>query len=270
MVEEPRALLVDLTRCIGCGACVEACLDIHDFDGDPYELSELSARAYTVLHDKGDDLYVRQLCMHCESPSCVSVCPVGALQKTADGPVVYDADVCMGCRYCIQACPFDLPRYEWDKPVPAVGKCDLCADRQAKGELPACAAACPAEATTSGRRADLIKEAHRRIDADPAAYFPHVYGEREAGGTSVMFLSPVDFAVLGFKQGLGTDPLPLLTQQALERVPGIVIVGGSLLMAIHWITRRRQEVARVEAVQALPEKQEPESRRTEEASHGTH
>ena len=267
MIEEPRALLIDLTRCIGCGACVEACLEIHDFAGDP---SELSASAYTVLEDKGDDLYVRRLCMHCESPSCVSVCPVGALQKTPEGPVVYDADVCMGCRYCIQACPFDIPRYEWDKPVPAVGKCDLCADRQARGELPACAAACPAEATISGRRAELIEEAHRRIAANPGAYFPHVYGEHEAGGTSVLFLSPVDFAVLGFKQGLGDSPLPLLTQQALERVPGIVLVGGALLLAVNWITRRRQEVARAEAVQALPGKEEPEPRLTGETSHGKH
>jgi formate dehydrogenase iron-sulfur subunit len=268
MDDDPRALLIDLTQCIGCRACVQACLDIHDFEGDPYELKEMSATAYTVLEDHGNDLYVRRLCMHCETPSCVSVCPVAALQKTAQGPVVYDAQRCMGCRYCIQACPFNVPRYQWDRAVPAVAKCDLCAEAGLRGEPTACSDACPVGATITGRRSELLAEAHRRIEADPEAYFPYVYGEDTVGGTSVLFLSPVDFAAIGFRQGLGDVPLPELTRAALERVPGIVLMGGSLLLAIHWITRRRQEVARVEAADALRKAKEDEAPRAGGTSHG--
>src|SRR4029453_9879670 len=139
--------------------------------------------------------------------SCASVCPVGALAKTADGPVVYDAKRCLGCRYCMVACPFGVPRYEWNAAVPAVRKCDLCVERAAAGEVPACGEACPAEATGSGTRAELLAEAHRRI-REKGGYVPQVFGETEVGGTSVLFLSPVSFAELGFPQGLGTDPLP--------------------------------------------------------------
>lgn len=241
-----RALLIDITRCIGCRACAAACKEIHHFPGDENE-RELSATAYTVLVDKGDDRYVRKLCMHCNTPSCVSVCPVGAFTKTALGPVVYDASKCLGCRYCMVACPFGIPRYEWSKPVPAVRKCDMCFARLEKGQTTACAEVCPAEATVAGTREELIEEAHRRIRENPGTYYPEVYGEEEIGGTSVLFLSPVSFEELGFKAGLGTQPLPDLTWQALEKIPGVVTLGGAALMAIHWITHRRAEVAEAAA-----------------------
>lgn len=268
MSDNSSALLVDLTQCIGCGSCVQACLDVHGFSADPLELKELSASAYTVLKEKGD-LFIRQLCMHCATPSCVSVCPVGALRKTSEGPVVYDGSRCLGCRYCIQACPFNVPRYEWDKAVPSVAKCDMCIHRIRAGEPPACAEACPVEATLFGTRQDLLREAHRRIEANPDQYFPHVYGENEAGGTSVLFLSPVAFASLGFKLDLGEDPLPLLTQAALGRIPGIVAVGGSILFAVWWITHRREEVARAEAAEALAPASRDEKGPVEGVSHGT-
>lgn len=243
-----RALLVDITRCVGCRACATACKESHGLPGDGEE-SELDATTYTVLLDKGGERYVRRLCMHCEDPSCASACPVGAFRKSPLGPVTYDASRCLGCRYCMLACPFGVPRYEWSSVVPAVRKCDMCASRLAEGGLPACAEACPAEATVAGTRAELLAEAHRRIAENPGAYHPHVYGESEAGGTSVLFLSPVPFEELGFAR-VGSEPLPNLTWASLQKVPAVVGVGGMALAAIYWITHRRDEVAAAEGAGA--------------------
>jgi formate dehydrogenase iron-sulfur subunit len=152
----------------------------------------------------------------------------------------------------MQACPFQVPRYEWTKRAPEVTKCDMCAERQAAGQVPACVEVCPMEATVFGTRDELLAEAHRRIAEDPGAYYPQVYGENEVGGTSVLFLSPVPFAELGFAVDLGNEPLADLTGKALARVPDIVTVGGALLLGIWWITKRRDEVARVEGCCAPP------------------
>ncbi len=253
---EPRALLVDITRCIGCNACVAACMESHGIEGDADAVHQLSARSLTAVTQHGD-LFVRQLCRHCVEPSCASVCPVQAFRKTELGPVVYDASRCMGCRYCMQACPFSVPRYEWSSAVPAVVKCDFCAARQEKGLPTACAEACPAEATVFGTRYELLAEAKRRLAENPDAYYPHIYGAEEVGGTSVLFLSPVPFSELGFPTNVGTEPLPALTAAALGRVPGIVSVGGALLFGLWWITQRRDEVARVEAAEAQAKKPAP-------------
>jgi formate dehydrogenase iron-sulfur subunit len=235
-----RALLIDITRCIGCQACAIACKEARGFPEDPED--ELSATAYTVVVEAGEDRYIRKLCMHCNDPACASACPVGALEKTAAGPVTYHARRCLGCRYCMIACPFSVPRYEWDNPVPSVRKCDLCAERGARGEPTVCSEACPVEATVSGTREELLAEAHRRIAENPEAYHPKVYGEHEVGGTSVLVLSPVPFEELGMKL-LGAQPLPELTWAALEKIPAVVGLGAAALMGIHWITHRRAEVA---------------------------
>jgi formate dehydrogenase iron-sulfur subunit len=247
---EARGLLIDITRCIGCRACASACKESHGFPGDGLE-TELDAVTYTVVLDKGDDRYVRRMCMHCQDPSCASACPVGAFHKTALGAVTYEASKCLGCRYCMVACPFGVPKYEWRSAAPVVRKCDLCAERTGKGELPACVEACPVEATVTGTRAELLAEAHRRIAENPGQYHPVVYGEHEVGGTSVLFLSPVPFEELGFKV-LGHEPLPNLTWASLEKVPGVVTMGGAGLFAIWWITHRREEVARAEAQDKRP------------------
>jgi formate dehydrogenase iron-sulfur subunit len=240
-----RAILFDVTRCIGCHACAEACKKEHAFPGTGEE-TELDAVTYTVVLDKGDDRYLRRMCMHCASPSCASACPVGAFTKTELGPVVYDQSKCIGCRYCILACPFSVPRYEWSKAVPAVRKCDGCIQRQSQGRPTACVEACPAEATVGGTREELLAEARKRIAENPGTYHPVVYGEHEVGGTGVLLLSPVPLEELGLPRGLGVEPLPNLTWEALSKIPKVVGLGCVGLSAIYWITHRRQEVAAAE------------------------
>jgi formate dehydrogenase iron-sulfur subunit len=236
-MENTRAILIDITKCIGCRSCEQACKEIHGFPQDTE--AKLSTTALTVVEDHGDR-YVRRMCMHCQDPACASACLVGALQKTAAGPVTYDASKCIGCRYCLVACPFSVPRYEWSKLVPYVKKCDMCAARQAKGQLPACVEACPVQASISGTREELLEEAERRILLDPK-YVKHIYGSEEAGGTSVFFISDVPFEKLGFVAA-PKQPMPVLTATALGDSPTVILMGGALLSGLYWITQRRAEV----------------------------
>jgi formate dehydrogenase iron-sulfur subunit len=242
-----KGLLIDTTRCVGCGACYQACKEKNELPVLTTEVSEekLADQTYTVVQKRAGR-YVRKLCMHCQEPTCVSVCPVGALRKTELGPVAYDEDSCMGCRYCMQACPFDVPKYEWSKVLPRISKCSLCEDRLEAGLATACAGVCPTGATTFGLRADLIEEARSRIRSHPGRYVDHIYGLEEVGGTSVLLISDVTPDLLGYPTNLSNDPLPLLTWQVLEKIPSAVAVGGVVLSGIWWITNRRAEVQRAE------------------------
>jgi formate dehydrogenase iron-sulfur subunit len=265
-----KAILVDTTRCIGCGACVTACkvvngLPLHDpaavKDMPARPLSEdelvtfaqshgetggtLSADALNVVETHGT-VFARKFCMHCLDPTCASVCPVEALRKTAAGPVVYDPDRCIGCRYCMVACPFGVPRYEWGLVLPKVRKCTMCVARQAEGLQPACTQVCPVQAGIFGERDALLREAENRLKETPATYFPHIYGKDEVGGTSVLYLSAVPFGQLGFPTNLPHDPLPMYTYRVLSKIPNLVTLGGALLGGIWWITNRREEVTRAD------------------------
>jgi formate dehydrogenase iron-sulfur subunit len=236
-----KAILIDITKCIGCRGCEQACKQIHGF---PMESeAKLSPTALTVVEEH-QGKFVRRMCMHCQDPACVSACLVGALRKTAAGPVTYDKTKCIGCRYCLVACPFSVPRYEWSKLAPYVTKCDMCAQRQAEGKAPGCVEACPTGATILGTREELLEEAQKRIRED-AHYVKYIYGSEEAGGTSVFFLSDVPFEQLGFATA-PKQPLPVLSASALAEVPTVVLVGGGLLAGLHWITQRRMEVALAE------------------------
>ena len=241
----PKALLVDITRCIGCGACSEACKTTNELP--PEVEPALTADTWTVVLDRGSERYVRDLCRHCVEPSCVSVCPVGALTKRADGPVVYDKDICLGCRYCMIGCPFRIPKFEWHSAAPRIRKCILCAPRLERGEPTACSEACPTEATVFGDRDTLVAIARARLAAEPDRYHNHVYGLDEAGGTSVLFLSPVPFEDLDFDTTVASFPLPDLTWRLLLHVPNVVLLGAGFLGATYWLYRRREEVAAVEA-----------------------
>lgn len=220
-----------------------ACKQANDLPGEIGK--ELSATTWTRVDHEGG-VNIRRQCMHCEEPACASVCPVGALVKQPEGPVTYDETKCIGCRYCMIGCPFGVPKYEWSETVPRVQKCVMCFDKRvSKGEQPACTAACPTGATIFGDREELLREAHRRIAEHPDRYVNHVYGEREAGGTSVLYLSPVPFEQLGFKVAISEEPYPNLTWNILSKLPNVVSVAGVGLLGIWWIIRRRDAMARM-------------------------
>lgn len=236
---QKKALLIDIAQCVGCNACQAGCKAAHK--QPEAEEQHLSLTAFTALSEH-NGIFVRHMCQHCDVPTCVSVCPVGAFTKTAAGPVLYDVNKCIGCRYCMQACPFHVPRYEWRSTKPGIQKCDFCAPRLAQGIQTACAESCPTGATKFGTRDELLVEAAGRIVAEPGKYVAKIYGKEDVGGTSMLYISPVPFEQLGFDTKLGTTPMPLLTMNALSKVPNVVTVGGVLLAGIWWITNRRGEV----------------------------
>lgn len=213
--DDELGMLYDATRCVGCKACMAACKRTNgdagglayeqaDFDEDgvwdaPEDLSG-DTRTIVKLYREGTRWsYVKLSCMHCQKPSCVSVCSVSAMTKDpVTGIVDYSKDTCIGCRYCQVACAFNIPKFQWDRTAPQIVKCDLCRNTNLKEKgMPACAEVCPAGAITYGKRAVLLQEAHRRLQAHPARYVPHVYGEHEVGGTNHLYLAGVSFEKLG-------------------------------------------------------------------------
>ena len=247
-----KGILYDATLCIDCKACEKACADHHGLPYDDTIAAEetQSDHKYTVVLAKSDK-FMRRLCMNCQDPTCASVCPVAALRKTSLGPVTYDASRCIGCRYCMMACPFSIPKYEWTKALPLIRKCDMCADRVASGLPTACAEACPTGATKFGDRDELIAEAHERIAKGHGQYVDHIYGLHEVGGTSILLLSSVPFEAFGYKTDLGTEALPELTGHVLSHLPDVVAIGAVALGGIWWLCNRKQEVAAAEAGEAL-------------------
>jgi formate dehydrogenase iron-sulfur subunit len=241
------AILFDSVLCIGCRACESACNEKWNlpYTDEVAAEEKLSAGKLTTVRTFGER-YARKLCMHCLEPACASACPVTALEKTAHGPVVYHEDRCIGCRYCMLACPFEVPVYTWNSRAPKVRKCDLCQDRTSQGLPTRCSEACPTEATITGPRNQLIQIARRRIRENPGEYYDHIYGLQEAGGTSVLMIGPAPMERLGMPAGLGTEALPGLTWRALQFVPDVVGLGTVLLGGIYWITHRREEVAAAE------------------------
>ena len=241
------SILTDTTLCTGCEECVEACKEVNHLGKDRFRrwnstIDDLSATRFTTIVRQQGGLFVRRQCRHCESPACVSACVVGALQKTDDGPVIYDDKKCIGCRYCMLACPYGIPRYEWSKAIPYIRKCHFCHDKIMSGELdmPACVAACPEKATIFGTRDEMIREAKNRIAAFHGKYWQdRVVGETQVGGTSVLYLSdrPLDF--LAWKADLGDRPLPELTAASLKMVPPTILVVGGVMAAVWWVIGRR-------------------------------
>ena len=274
-----RATLIDIANCIGCRACQVACKQWNERDGEVTELDDqlgfqnpatLSAKTLTLIkfHEMVNDdkpggvesAFVMQRCLHCLEPGCVSACPTTALYRQADGPVSYNADDCIGCRYCMLACPWDVPTADWDNLAPKISKCTHCADRVPQpapvafnGQplsldaakqfadtvaIPACVKACPADALRYGTRDEMLALAHQRIADRPDRYVNHVYGEKELGGTSVLYLSAVPFDKLGFPT-YGEQPFPAFTKTALGAVPPAVMAVGALLGAAYAFFKKR-------------------------------
>jgi Fe-S-cluster-containing dehydrogenase component len=251
-------VLVDTTYCVGCRKCEWACRDSNAMPNEElasYENAALlaeprrpDASLYTVVNAYPRDAatetpdFVKFQCMHCLDPACASACIVGALRKDQRGPVSYDADKCIGCRYCMVACPFQIPAYEYDEPLtPRVMKCTLCFEKtMAGGERPACVAMCPEGCLIYGRRTDLLDFAHRRIAERPDRYLDHVYGEREVGGTSWLYLSALPMTELGYPELSFASVCPL-TEKVQHGIfknffPPLALY--ALLGGIMWLNRK--------------------------------
>ncbi|MBZ0263513.1 4Fe-4S dicluster domain-containing protein [bacterium] len=245
------AILTDITKCIGCRECVAACKVVNDTQADSprrWSLDDgLSSDNWTSIVEREGE-FVRKQCRHCLEPACVSACPVAALHVTEIGTVVYDSDKCLGCRYCMMACAYGIPRYDWDKAVPYVRKCILCHDRLMDGQQPACTEVCPTQATIFGNRDELIAEAKKRIAADPDKYDNHVWGEHEVGGTRILYLVPKNFdlSFMTYGQKLGEKALPQVTAPAMHAVPFAFLGMGGLMAGVHWIVKRRIELSKTD------------------------
>lgn len=226
---EGFGVLVDTTLCIGCRRCEWACNEWNKNPNQPVKSFEdksvfgkirrTHAQTFTVVNrffgrKDSKPIYVKKQCMHCEDPACLSACFVDAFKKTKKGAVVYNAGVCVGCRYCMVACPFDIPAYEYNDPItPRVTKCTFCFDRISKdSQAPACVQICPTETLRFGKRSDLINLAHERIRNNPRKYVDHVYGENEVGGTSWLYLSAVPFDEIGLRTDLGKKTIPSMSK----------------------------------------------------------
>jgi Fe-S-cluster-containing dehydrogenase component len=248
-LENAHAMLYDATLCVGCRACQIACkkragLPYVMDENQLYEMpTDLNGDTWTLIklyQDTETYSYVKKQCMHCVEPACASVCPVAALEKTPEGPVVYHSYKCIGCRYCMTACPFDVPKYEWDEVNPIIQKCDFCADLQAAGQQPACGAACPTGALISGTRAEMLEIAHQRLADHPDKYFDHVYGEHEVGGTSMMYIAGVSYEKLGYPT-LKDQPIPDITWPYMKAVPFVFFGMAGAMSAIYYWTHRNKE-----------------------------
>ncbi|MBW2415500.1 MAG: 4Fe-4S dicluster domain-containing protein [Deltaproteobacteria bacterium] len=250
-----KAMIQDNTRCIGCRACMVACKEWNDlpaddttfFSGAGYQNpKDLDDKNYTLITysenvEHGEWVFGRQLCMHCTEPACVSACPTGALSKNELGSVDFTEWRCIGCRYCMQACPFLIPKFDYDSLFPKIHKCTFCADRVAADLTPACAQVCPTHAISFGERDEMLAEAKRRIASAPGSYVPEIYGADEVGGTNVFHLSAVPFADVGYETGLPKTPLPDLTDQTLRFVPRIFVTLVAFFSLVTWVVRRRMK-----------------------------
>ncbi len=242
------SMLYDATICIGCKACQVACKrrsnlpPVTDAEKIHEAPTDLSADVWTLikLYQGGEGTsFVKAQCMHCIEPACVSVCPVAALEKTDTGPVVYHAERCIGCRYCMAACPFYIPKAQWYSNSPKIQKCDFCADRLAKGQNPACGDACPTGALIYGKRGEMLATARSRTQ-DQNRYIDHVYGETEAGGTDMLYIAGVSMGKLGFHD-LGSRSLPSYDWPYMLAVPWVVAVVSGLLTATYFYTHRNED-----------------------------
>jgi formate dehydrogenase iron-sulfur subunit len=239
---DAAAMLFDATICVGCRDCEAACKAWNDLPPEPEHPSDTTAYTWTLIKQYQEgavESFRKYQCMHCLHPACVSVCPVGALVKLENGPVVYDDYKCIGCRYCMMACPFGIPKFEWDKSLSFISKCTFCADRLEDGLVPACAAACPVGALVFGTRNQMLEKARNRIEQNPGQYINHIYGEAEAGGTSILFLSAVPFDKLGFPT-LDSQPISAWGETAMRAVPGVILGVLATLAGIYRATKQRQ------------------------------
>ena len=270
------AILFDETKCVGCNECAKACVNDNHLPREipaPTSMGDgLSGRRWmSILKVPGARGYVKRQCLHCLHPACEAACLVGAMKKTENGPVVYDAAKCIGCRYCMLACPVGIPRYQWEKALPYIQKCDMCYDRLDQGKQCACVEACKYGALQLGPREEMLEKAHALIRSNPGKYLDHVYGEKELGGVCVLYITNAPLEkVLKFDEVVKAQAIPDLTWPVISKTPVVALAALSSLVGVWWITERRmkveqeQEEARLSSVRAMEKKDAGEEGKSDE------
>lgn len=244
-------VLVDTTRCIGCRSCEVACSKEHDLpvpdvenDNALVKVRSTSETQWTVVNrfetEKGE-VFVKKQCMHCWQPACTTACLTNAMYKTKEGPVIWRGSKCMGCRFCMVSCPFDIPKFEYHSANPKIQKCSLCWERLQEGQKPACVKACPTGALMFGKKKELMEIARVRVYRHPDKYVHHIYGEHEVGGTGWLYLSAVPFEQIGFRTDLGTTPYPEYTKNFLYAVPVVFFALPAFLMGLNFLARSKED-----------------------------
>jgi formate dehydrogenase iron-sulfur subunit len=256
-------VLIDLTRCTGCNSCALACKEVNSLPDADVVPQSLDKETYTFVDTRrvvtgvGEAMtrYVKRQCMHCLNAACVSACPAAAMHSSGQGPVVYRPNRCLGCRYCQVACPFGVPRFDWENGVnPVISKCWMCYARLQAGQKPACVEACPTGTLRFGQRKELLAQAHAQIASNRGRYIDHVFGEFEVGGTSMLYLSDVPFEQLGFPTGLPETAPPEETEKIMSKLP-FVIGGVAAVMtgtAVYTHRSTTESVERSEASDVNP------------------
>ena len=232
-----KGMLIDTTRCTGCRGCQTACkqwnlLPAVDTEFSPTMTNPPDRGEYNYNHvefhevEEGGNFswnFVHRRCLHCLEPTCVEACPINAIKKLDNGPVVVDKDICIGIQHCY--CPFDSLRFQdRDKLAKAV-KCTFCWNRLTEDLEPACAKTCPSNCIEFGERGELLSEARSRIQANSGKYYNHIYGEHENGGTSIMYLT----AVAPEKLGLPAIPAKEALVTEIKNTGAIAAIGAAIV-----------------------------------------
>jgi len=256
---QPLAFLLDATRCIDCRACMVAC---SVENGVPMDDTRIWVSGPGVFGDFPDlhRATIPYHCMHCLEPACASACPVGAWTKREDGPVVYDSSRCIGCRYCMNACPFGVPHFDWNAGLldqALISKCSMCAHRLDQGEPPACVQTCLTEALRFGPRDEMLAEAKKRIAEHPGKYMENVYGEHENGGTSYLILSHVPFEQLGLP-AVPSEPVDTLSETVMQGTIPFALGWAATLTAVAGAVRLHKRSLREAPATAVEASAEPE------------
>ena len=236
------AVLSDLSWCAGCRECEFACAAANNLpepdwdeatvDDAVRKTSETQLSVVNRFATDDSEVYVKRQCMHCTTPACAAACLTKAMLKTEEGPVIWREDKCMGCRFCMLSCPFNIPAFEYEKPVPSIVKCHLCFEALKEGDEPACVETCPEEAIVFGPRRELLDEARTRIYSEPDKYVHHIYGEHEAGGTGWMYLAAVPFDQLGFNTDIEMRAYPQLAKGFLYSVAVVFLLWPPFLLGL--------------------------------------